>query len=250
MGIINVKRALNLVMLLKLLILFILLIPIGASAQSVLTGNIFNNSNRSVLLEGATVINLNSKALTLTDKDGHFVISAKVGDLISFGMVGYQIDTIYLTNLFPKNVYLRVSVNNLNTVNITGVKISPYLNVKDPNAIPSRQVDYSKERGGLRLNFGYSKFRKLQVKVQELEEYDQYNEEISKNFSAEFVKKLLKIQEADLKNFMEMYRPTVNLIKGERPFNYELYTANAYSMWIKLPSDQKKSQSLLKLPNQ
>ena len=250
MGIINTKRALNLMMLLKVLISFILLIPIGLSAQGVLTGNIFKDSSRSVLLEGATVINLNSKALTLTDKDGHFVIAAKVGDLVSFGMVGYQIDTIYLTNLFPKNVYLRLSVNNLNTVNITGVKISPYLDLKDSNAVPSRQVDYSKERGGLRLNLGYSKFRKQQVKIQELEEYDQYNEEISKNFSAEFVKKLLKIQGADLKNFIEMYRPTVNLVKIERPFNYELYTASSYSMWIKLPTDQKKSQSLLKLSNQ
>ena len=121
---INTKRALNLIMLLKVFLLFIMFIPIGVSAQSVLTGNIFNNSNRSILLEGATVKNLNSKVLTLTDKDGHFVISAKVGDLVSFGMVGYQIDTIYLTNLFPKNVYLRASVNNLNTVNITGVKLS------------------------------------------------------------------------------------------------------------------------------
>ncbi len=233
-------------MLRRVFLLIILLIPVVVSAQGVLTGNIFDNTNRSVLLEGTTVKNLSSKAITLTDKEGHFAISAKVGDLVSFGLVGYQIDTVYLTNLFPRNVYLRVLVNSLNTVNITGVKLSPFLDLKDPSAMPSRQVDYSKERGGLRLNLGYNRFKRQQQKVQELEEYDDYNEEISKNFSVEFVKKLLKIDGEDLKNFMEMYRPTVNLVRAERPFNYELYTAQSYSTWMKLPAGQRKLPSLLK----
>jgi len=230
----------------KVFLSFLLFIPVLVSAQSVLTGNIFDYTSRSVLLEGAIVKNITTKTIILTDKDGHFVLSAKVGDLVSFGMVGYQTDTVYLTNLFPRNIYLRVLVNNLNTVNIVGAKISPYLDLKDPYAMPSRQVDYSKERGGLRLNLGYGKFKRQQQKVQELEEYDQYNEEISKNFTADFVKKLLKIDGEDLKNFMEMYRPTVAQIKSERPFNYELYTAQCYSAWKKLPTGQKKLPSLLK----
>ncbi len=234
-------------MLRKVWFLFLLLIPTIISAQGVLTGNIFDNSDRSVLLEGAIVKNLTSKAISLTDKDGHFVIPAKAGDLVSFGMVGYQIDTVYLTNLFPKNVYLRVLVNNLNTVNITGTKISPYLELKDPNAMPARQLEYSKESGGIRLALGYNKFKRQQAKVQELEEYDQYNEEITKNFSVPFVKKLLKIDGNELKDFMEMFRPTVNQIKAERPFNYEFYTATSYSVWLKLPIDQRKLPSLLKL---
>jgi len=233
-------------MLRKVFLLVILLIPVVLSAQGVFTGNIFEYSNRSVAIEGATVKNITSKTVTLTNKDGHFALSAKVGDLVSFGLFGYESDTVYLINLFPKNVYLKVAVNNLNTVNITGAKISPFLDVKDPNARPSRPVDYSKERGGLRLNLGYNKFRKQKEKVQELEEYDQYNEEISRNFTVEFVKKLLKIDSAEVKNFIEMYRPTVALVKTERPFNYELYTAQSYSQWVKLPASQKKMPSLLK----
>ncbi|MEJ5993010.1 hypothetical protein WG904_01175 [Pedobacter sp. Du54] len=230
----------------KVFFLFILLIPIVSNAQSVLTGNIFDYANRSISLEGATVKNLTSKSVTLTDKDGHYVLSAKIGDLVSFGMVGYQTDTVYLINLFPKNVYLRFSVNNLNTVNISGAKLSRFLDLKDPTAMPSRQVDYSKERGGLRLNLGFGKFKREREKVSELEEYDQFNEEISRNFTVDFVKNLLKIDSADLKNFMGMYRPTVAQIKSERPFNYELYTAQCYSTWIKLPPDQRKPPSLLK----
>lgn len=246
MKIIEKKRALNLTMLKKIFLLFILYIPLAVSAQNVLTGNIFDYANRSVALEGATVRNLTSKAVSLTDKDGHFAVSAKIGDLISFGMVGYQTDTVYLINLFPKNMYLRVLVNNLNTVNIAGAKVSKFLDLKDPNAMPSRQVDYSKERGGLRLNLGYNRFKRQQEKIQELEECDQFNEEISRNFTEAFVKKLLKIDSADLKNFMEMYRPTVGQVRAERPFNYELYTAQCYSAWLKLPPGQRKLPSLLK----
>lgn len=233
-------------MLRKILVLFLFLAPALSQAQTALTGNIFDYSNRSISLEGVTVKNLTSKALTLTNKDGHFAIPAKIGDLVSFGMVGYQTDTVYLINLFPKNVYLRAAVNNLNTVNITGTKVSPYLDVKDPNAMPDRQVDYSKERGGIRLTLGHNKFRKQQAKIRELEEYDELNQEISKNFTPEFVKNLLKIDSAELKNFMQLYRPTVAQVRAERPFNYAYYTATAYRAWLKLPADQKKLPSLLK----
>jgi hypothetical protein len=135
-------------MLKKLIILILITIPFKLLAQNnTLTGNIFDNENRTVILQGATIKNLSTKNIVLADKDGHFAISAKVGDLVSFGMVGYQTDTVYLTNLFPKNVFLRMQVNNLKPVDITSVKISPYLNTKDPEALPARRVDYSKERG-------------------------------------------------------------------------------------------------------
>lgn len=234
-------------MLKKLIFTLILLVPVFVYAQGVLTGNIFDYTSRSTALEGATVRNLSTKAVALTDKDGMFRLSAKIGDLVSFGLVGFETDTVYLINLFPRNVYLRPQVNQLNTVNIAGAKISPFLDVRDPNAVPARQVDYSKERGGLRLNLGYGRYRKQQAKVQELEEYDQYNEEISRNFSKEFVRKLLKLDSADLRNFMDLYRPSVALVKSERPFNYELYIAQCYSSWLKLPPEQRRLQSPLKM---
>jgi hypothetical protein len=233
-------------MLRNVLVLFLFIAPNLLKAQTAFTGNIFDYNNRSTQLEGATVKNLTSKVITLTNKDGHFAISAKNGDLISFGMIGYQTDTVYLVNLFPKNVYLRVLVTNLNTVNVNGIKISPYLDLKDPNALPSRQVDYSKDRGGVRLSLGYGKYRRQQQKIQELEEYDDFNEEINRSFTPEFVKDLLKLDSVDLKNFMHIYRPTVAQVRAERPFNYAYYTAKAYSAWLKLPADRRKPQSLLK----
>lgn len=246
---IKLKGVLNLMMLKKLIWLLLLVLPTTLFAQSALTGNIFDNDNRSTLLQGVTVKNLSNKGFVLTDKDGHFAISAKVGDLISFGMAGYETDTVYLINLFPRNVYLRIQVNTLNTINVTTAKISPYLNYKDPDAKPARGVDYSKDRGGLRLNLGYGKYRREQAKLQELEENEKYQDEISKNFTADYIKTLLKFEGEDLKNFMAMFRPTVSQVKAERPFNYAYYTVQAYHSWLKLPPSQRKLPSLTKKTN-
>jgi hypothetical protein len=234
----------------KIYFLFVLAMPLQLFAQNnVLTGNVFDNDNRATALEGATIRNLTNKSLSLSAKDGHFAIAANIGDYISFGRVGYQSDTVYITKLFPKNIYLLPQVNNLSTVNVNSVKLSPYLNFKNPDATPSRAVDYSKDRGGLRLNLGYGKFRKEQFKIQELEENQRYEEEISKNFNEEAIKKLLNFEIPDVKDFISLYRPTVWQLKAERPFNYAYYTAKAYHAWLRLPPDQRKLPSLLKLKN-
>lgn len=233
----------------KIILLLLILAPFNLLAQNFLTGNVYDNENRATSIEGAAIKNLTTKAFTLSDKDGHFAITAKIGDLISFGMAGFQTDTVYLVNLFPKNVYLRVEVNNLKTVDITGVKVSPYLTgLGNPdNKPPVKSLDYSKEKGGLRLNLGYGKWRKENLKIQELEENDRIQQEITKNFNAETVKELLKFEGPDVKDFLSLYRPTVEQVKADKPFNYAYYTATAYRAWLKLPADQRKLPPLLKL---
>ena len=242
------KSELNLIMIKKLILLILLAVPLQLLAQTnMLTGNIYDNDTRSINLQGVSIKNLTNKTLSISDKDGHFAINAKIGDLISFGMLGYQTDTVYLTNLFPKNIYLRLEVNNLNTVNINGTKLSPYLDLKNAEAKPAKQVDYSKERGGLRLNLGYGKFRRDQAKLQELSEREKYEDEISKNFNEATIKALLKFEGPTVKDFMSLYRPTVEQVKAERPFKYDYYTAVAYRSWLRLPADQRKLPPLPKL---
>ncbi|RZL47221.1 MAG: hypothetical protein EOP00_12575 [Pedobacter sp.] len=237
---------------LKKLILFLFIItPFKLLAQNnTLTGDVFENDNRSNSLEGATIKNLTTKTFSLSNKDGHFAIAAKVGDLVSIGMSGYQTDTIYLTNLFPKNIYLRVEVNNLKEVDINGTKVSPYLgNLGNPDNKPAaKQLEMDKSRGGLRLNLGFGKNRKNQIKIQELEENDRYQEEINTYFNQQTIKELLKFEGPQVKDFMDMYRPTVEQVKSQRPFNYAYYTAEAYRAWIKLPVEQRKLQPLIKKP--
>lgn len=234
-------------MLKKLLLLLVLVLPAKLFAQNTLTGNIFDNDLRSLAIEGATIKNLTSKAIALSNKDGHFVVSAKVGDLISFSFSSYETDTVYLINLFPKNVYLRAQVNTLNTVNVTTTKLSPYLDLKNPDAKPAKEVEYDKNRGGIRLSLGYGKFRKDQAKLQGLMENERFQAEITENFNEETVKKAVKFEGKDIRAFLDLFRPTVEQVKAERPFNYEFYIVKAYHSWTKLPLDQRKLPPLPKI---
>lgn len=244
----KLQSTLHLSMLKKLYLLAMLLLPFWAVAQNTyMTGNVFDNEQRSMALQGVSVRNLATKAIVVTDKDGHYAIPAKTGDLISYGLMGYQTDTVYLINLFPKNVYLRAVVNNLQPVNITTTKVSPYLDVKDPEATPSRQVDYSKNKGGLRLNLGYGKYRRQQVKEQELEEEADLQEEITKNFNREVIQKLVNYREKDLDDYIGLYRPTTSQVKAEKPFNYTYYIATTFHEWRKLPPEERKLPPLPKL---
>ena len=234
-------------MLKKLYLLGLLLFPVFTWAQSYVTGNVFDNEKRSIALQDVAVRNLTTKAVVVTDKDGRFAVPAKAGDLISFAMVGYQTDTVYLTNLFAKNIYLRASVNSLNTVNITTTKVSPYLDTKNPEAEVDKQVNYSKNRGGLRLGLGFNKMRRQAAKEQELEEAADINEEISKNFNKTVIQKLVNYKENDLDDYIGLYRPTVDQVKTEKPFNYTYYIATTFHEWRKLPADARKLAPLPKL---
>lgn len=235
-------------MLKKLYLLGFLLLPLFALAQNnYITGNVFDNEQRGLALQDVTVRNLSTKAFVVTDKDGRFALVAKAGDLISFGLSGYQTDTVYLTNLFAKNIYLRAAVNTLNTVNVTTAKISPLLDTKDPEAVAAKRMDASKNRGGLRLNLGYGKWRRQQAKEAELEEAADINEEISKNFNRTTIQKLVAYKEKDLDDYIGMYRPTIEQIKAETPFNYTYYIATTFNEWKKLPAESRKMPALPKL---
>jgi len=232
----------------KLYLLGLLLLPLLSLAQTTyITGNVFDNEQRGLALQDVAVRNLTTKALVVTDKDGRFAVGAKVGDLISFALSGYQTDTVYLTSLFAKNIYLRSAVNTLNTVNITTAKISPFLDTKDPDAVAARRLDASKNRGGLRLGLGYGKWRRQQAKERELEEAADINEEISKNFNKQVIQKLVGYKEKDLEDYIGMYRPTPEQIKSETPFNYTYYIATTFNEWKKRPAESRKMPSLPKL---
>jgi hypothetical protein len=234
-------------MLKKLLLSVLLCLPFLGYAQSYMTGNVFDNEQRNLALQGVSVRNLSTKAVVVTDKDGHYAIPAKNGDLIVYALMGYQTDTVYLVNLFPKNSYLRAAVNTLNPVNVTTTKVSPFLDTKDPEARPTKQVDYSKNRGGLRLNLGYGKYRRQQAKEQELEEAADINEEISKNFNREVIQKLVNYKGKDLDDYIGLYRPTVSQVKADKDFDYTYYIATTFTEWRKLPENERKLPVLPKL---
>ncbi|MFC4212930.1 hypothetical protein ACFOWA_17165 [Pedobacter lithocola] len=238
----------------KLIIFLLIAIPFGTFAQnSVATGAIYDFSKKTMTLPGVTVRNLNSKKIISANAAGKFSINAKVGDLLEFSLIGYVTDTVYLTNLLPKAVYMVDKSNNLNDVDIRGVKINKAILSPDPMAEKYTQMgtggnlDRKKmtdKVGGLSLNLGYGKYKRQQRKEAELEERETYLAEIDENFNEKSIGNLLKLEGEDLKNFMIIYRPSVLKVQSERPFKYSYYIVQAYHAWLKLSPKERKLQDL------
>ncbi|WP_316739718.1 hypothetical protein [Pedobacter aquatilis] len=237
----------------KLIILLFLAIPFAAISQTVSTGTIYEYAKKSSTIPGVTIRNLNTKKVVSANASGKFTVPAKVGDLLEFSFVGYTTDTLYLTNLLPKTIYMVVRSNNLNDVDINGVRINKEVLSKDPMAEKYTLMGtggnlYRKKMtdkvGGLSLNLGHGKYRRQQQKVEELEQRDSYNAEIDRNFTEKNIKDLTKLDGEELKNFMIIYRPSVLKIQEERPFRYSFYIVQAYQAWLKLSPRERKLQDL------
>lgn len=241
----------------KLIVILLFVLPIQLIAQTVTTGGVFDYAKKSIALPGVTVRNLNTKKVTLTNKEGKFVITANVGEILEFSLVGYHVDTLYLTNLLTKIIYLPVKSTSLNDVTVSGVRINKEIaNAKDPLAEKytllatggnlERKIMTDKV-GGLSLNLGYGKYRRQLQKEAILEEREAYTQEINANFNETSIAKLTKLSGEELKNFIVIYYPSVENVQSERPFKYPYYIATAYQAWLKLTPQQRKMQDLPKL---
>ncbi|WP_316813015.1 hypothetical protein [Pedobacter heparinus] len=235
-------------MLRKLFLLLILVAPLWLMAQNSVSGTVFDFDNSTFPLQYVKVRNLSNNQLTLTKAAGQFSIAAKLGDLLEFSFMGYHTDTLYLVNLSPKTIYLPGNSTALKEVQIVGSKINPSILSPDPLARPYKRLapdglqgkGNNDRAGGLLFNLGYGKYKRQQEKIRLLEERDRFQTEINEIFTEAYVSDLVKLKGQDLKDFMAMYRPPEELVKSERPFNYDLYTVKAYHTWLKLPPEQRR----------
>jgi len=244
----------------KLIIFLLIALPVGVFAQTVTTGTVFDYNKKSLTLPGVSVRNLNSKKVTTTSSTGKYTIPASVGDLIEFSAVGYHTDTLYLTSLLNRSIYLPVKSTSLMDVDVKGVRMNSQItDAKDPLAekytLLNTGGNLGRKRmkdkvGGLNLNLGYGKYKREQRKEAELEEKEMYQEEIDAGFSEKTIIDLTKLQGEDLKHFMIIYRPSIESVKAERPFRYDYHISKAFVAWQKLTPQQRKLQDLPKLkPN-
>ncbi|SEA14816.1 CarboxypepD_reg-like domain-containing protein [Pedobacter hartonius] len=233
-------------MLKRLIIVLLLTIPVYTFAQTGISGGVFDYENKSFPLQKVTVKNLNNQKVVVTGAAGQFTITANKGDLLEFSLPGYHTDTLYLTNLQAKTIYLPSQSTNLKQVEVRGAKLSNDLQLKDPNAPGFNRVSgippttNTSRAGGVGLAFGSGKDKRERAKVKRLEETSAYETEINQYFNEEHVGELIKLQGQELKDFINLYRPSVARVKSDHPFNYDFYIAQAYQTWLKLPPEGRR----------
>jgi hypothetical protein len=241
-------------MLKRLIIVWLFAIPLHTMAQTGISGGVFDYDNKNFPLQKVTIRNLSTQRTVQTGAAGQFTITAKKGDLLELSLPGYHTDTLYLTDMQAKTIYLPSQSTDLKQVNITGAKLAKDLKLINPtNAKPATRVSGIPPKqnigraGGIGLAFGSGKPKRERAKIQALEENAGYEEEINQYFSEEHVGGLIKLQGQELKDFIEMYRPSVARVRGDTEFNYDFYIAQAYQTWLKLPPDQRKLPPMQRL---
>lgn len=227
--------------------LFVL--PLTVAAQTSISGRVYDFENKIPLAQ-VEVRNLSNKQVSRTAAAGQFALTAKQGDVLTFTLKGYHVDTLYLTSMRPVAVYLPNASISLNEVRIQSAKLSPYLDVENINAgIPATKriegdgLDGKRNNdraGGIVLNLGFDKMKANREKEQRLTANEGIENEIRLNFNETTVGNITKLKGDELKAFLSIYQPNADRVKSEAPFNYTLYIAQAYQAWLKLPAAQRK----------
>ena len=216
------------------------------SAQRKLNGRVMENGTR-IGLSDVFIENLTNKQSTFTDLKGRFSISAKTGDLLTFKGFAYQNDTLLVTDVNSKEVFMEPKKNDLAQVNITSTEIKK-LNTYDPQLhgqtmIYQRNKDGSL-KGGIILRMWYwkkdeRKKAKLEKKLKEFETADK----IAAIFTPGNLAKYMPLTGEDMDNFIALYTPNVKTYTSNN-FNLLKYLNDRYKNYQSLPPEKRKPKPL------
>lgn len=102
---------------------------------------------RGTNVEGANVINNNSQEATITNDEGQFAIKVKMGDILLFSSIQYQITTVSISKeiLQRNRLVIEVSekVQELEEVVVTPEQAERFLNLKEEEF---KRFDYSQDK--------------------------------------------------------------------------------------------------------
>ncbi|WP_259071652.1 hypothetical protein HDF24_22665 [Mucilaginibacter sp. X4EP1] len=224
----------------------------SSHAQTVFNGRVLEDKTR-LSLRSVIVENLSSKLRAITGDDGRFSIAAKVGDLLVFKKFSYAPDTLLLTDMHDREIFLQLQTTMLKDVTIrdssgrTGIaeKNMTYYDPQYHGQLVVPHLDRNKmEDGGAVFRIHYfTKDDKDKKKAAEKEEVREVNEEIIKTFSADNIGKYVPLKGKDMDNFILLYIPDVK-VYNSKDFNLLSYLNDCYQKWLKLSDDERKAGQL------
>ena len=110
--------------------LFALFISIAGLAQNYTIKGLLRDSLTKEPLVLASITNMQTHQTVLTNNNGFFVITANDKDILSFGTIGYALDTLVYTELYRQQdtllLQLRPLVNELADVTVSAKGYTRY----------------------------------------------------------------------------------------------------------------------------
>ena len=231
----------------RYLLLIALFLTSSAFAQSGFKGRVLENKTR-IGLTGIRVDNLTNKKTTLTDNAGNFAIPAKNGDLLVFKGFAYQIDTMLITDLHEKEIFLEPVTHELDQVNIRSTETKNLNTYYDP-MFHGQSVVYARDKnlnykGGIVLRLWYwKKDEKKRAKLEALERKYAIMDKIAAVFQPKIIAQYLPLTGDDLNNFINLYTPTPKIVAA-KDFNLPNYLNACFKKYQALPPDKKQPPKL------
>ncbi len=198
-------------------------------------------------LADVKVLNLNTLARGVSDKEGKFSVAAKPGDVLTFSDIAYATDTVLVTEMKFTTVYMltrelkEVNVNStklqlgkLSAAPVTGLfggKTVLYQTDKDGNRI-----------GGFKIILSGGKGSKKGTRYAQDEAAER---KIAQVFSEENLKNYLPIKGQEMANFIILYTPDVKTYA--QIDNLVVYLNTSYKEFITIPLAQRQSKAYLEL---
>jgi len=222
-------------------------------AQEKFGGQIFEKSIKTPL-PGIGVENLTSHAKAVSGADGTFVISAKIGDLISFSGFSYRPDTLYIKDLEYLRVYLVLKNKMLHEVQVTTPEIKTGNLVAPPIRGPfgSQRVLYQTDDsgnyiGGIKIMlYDWDKDEKKKIRDRQFIIDESEKLDIAKIFNPQNIQNYLPLKGHELQNFIVLYIPNLQTYRSN-DFNLLLYLTKSYKEFKKIPKQKRQSEDYLTL---
>jgi hypothetical protein len=216
--------------------------------QGNIKGRVFENKTR-ISLADIEVRNLKTNEFTLTDDKGKFSIAAKPGDILTFHGFAYNPDTLLLTDMHDREVFLIPQSRTLNEVKVTTDSTKNLNTYYDPE-FHGQTVVYSRDAnlnyiGGITIRFHDSKKdehrrEKLAKELKEQNELD----EVIRIFRPANIAQFVPLKGMDMTDFLALYTPTIKVYFAPS-FDLPIYLSDCYKKFVKLPEDKRHPQKLV-----
>ena len=220
--------------------MILLLVSMAGSikAQQLLKGTIYESSG-GARLPDVFVRNINNKQLAISDKQGNFSVKAETGNTLIFEAPGYIPDTLYLIDMLPKKIQLSTQ-----TIALREVKISSTREAFDPHK--EYPEIYTKSKlYVLSPTTWFGKEARDARRMKKFFRREQEERRVDAVFTRTYVGSIVPLKGEDLDDFMLMFRPTYDFIKGNNNVSLAVYINDSYKKFAALPPEKRKPQKLV-----
>jgi len=221
-------------------------------AQTRAIGRIFEYQTRT-RIAGVKIENLKSHVIAVSDSGGRYAIKAVAGDRIVYSVFSYKSDTVLLTSLKYKEIFLELKADNflkevkiINKENNLGTLAVPIATPFGGNAVRYQTDANGNNTGGLKLSLpGFNGDAKKKERDAQRERDGETELQIDKIFSPENLQNYLPIKGQEMNNFILLYRPSIKVYRDK--FNLTLYIDSCYKEFVKIPIDKRQAKDFMQL---